>query len=115
MATAEIAFSRNPELADGEVDDEANPTNVDAAVQPANEPHASHDIKRIASHPIVDCNRCSHFAWHGTHSKLHKECLGLKKGNATPLGLLRCDVLHKAGAVIPPEFRLRQWGPGRKL
>ena len=115
VATAELAFSRQPELADGEADVDATPTNVDAAIQPANEPHASHDIKRMASHPIVYCNRCSHFAWHGAHSKLHKECPGLRRGNATSLRLLRCDVVPRVGAVIPPEHRLRYWGPGRKL
>ena len=112
-ARVEQLFAMQPELAaaGNEQEDEVD----EATVHPANAPHSTHDIKKMASHPIVYCDRCIDFAWHGAHSKLHKACLGLKRRNATSLRPLRYDVVPKAGAVITPEHRLRHWGPGRKL
>ena len=80
-----------------------------------NPPHISHDIKQMISARVIYCNTCSHWACHGKHSLLARECEPLRSGNRTTLRLLQNDIVPTRGAKLPVALRKRQWAPGNRL
>ena len=80
-----------------------------------NPPHISHDIRQMSSARVIFCNTCSHWAFHGKHSLLARECAPLLSGNRTTLRLLQCEIVPTKGAKLPIALRKRQWAPGNRL
>ena len=70
-AVAVRAFAQNPKLST-DAGEEVQSQEVE--VENPLAPHISHDIRQMATHPYSYCDRCSHFALHGTHSQLKKPC-----------------------------------------
>ena len=74
-------------------------------------PHSTHDIRHMASHPIIYCNSCGKWASLNVHSQLQGPCEEIKRGYKHVLRLLQHDVVPGHGAKIPLAARQK---PGRK-
>ena len=94
VSSAIAAIKENPELANG---DEVAGGIVDASLAP----HISHDIRHMASYPIIFCNSCGKWARDNQHSKLKEPCEEIKRGTKCNLKLLQHDVIPVAGAKLP--------------
>ena len=103
-ASAVAAIRANPVLSHGDL--------IAGGIVTADlAPHVTHDIRHMASRPVMYCNNCGKWAQENSHSQLQMPCLDILRGYKHVLRLLQNDVLPGPGPKIPAAAKQK---PGRK-